>query len=341
MYNYYHPDLAVFPEAEFLGRQLWERSGLGPDDIDVAMLYENFSPIVFYQLEAFGFCGAGEAKDFIADGNIDLDGALPVNTNGGLLGEAYIHGMNNIIEGVRQVRGTAANQVDGRRARAGRGGTERPRARPRVTPGSGFNGPVERARRSVRRTDGARRDQPAGDGPTWTVGTRRGSCHRASSSPAGWPRTEPAAAVRTDIPQHVFDTARQNVHSKLQIIASVDDGGSSTAHCSQIGRSSSMSGSFVRRALSTSVTQSPPSDVSAMRVSSAGQRVVVDAAGEVGDRVDQPEHRVDGGRGFVVASGRAAARRPRRSRSPRRRAACAAAGAGRRRAGGRSPASTP
>jgi acetyl-CoA acetyltransferase len=111
MYNYYHPDLAVFPEAEFLARQLWDRSGLGPDDIDVAMLYENFSPIVFYQLEAFGFCKRGEAKDFIADGNIDLDGALPVNTNGGLLGEAYIHGLNNIAEGVRQVRGSAVNQV--------------------------------------------------------------------------------------------------------------------------------------------------------------------------------------------------------------------------------------
>jgi acetyl-CoA acetyltransferase len=111
MYNYYHPDLAVFPEAEFLGRQLWERSGLVPDHMSVAMLYENFSPIVFYQLEAFGFCKRGEAKDFIADGNIDLDGTLPVNTNGGLLGEAYIHGLNNISEGVRQVRGTAANQI--------------------------------------------------------------------------------------------------------------------------------------------------------------------------------------------------------------------------------------
>ena len=111
MYNYYHPDLAVFPEAEFLARQLWDRSGLGPGDISVAMLYENFSPIVFYQLEAFGFCKRGEAKDFIADGNIDLDGALPVNTNGGLLGEAYIHGLNNIAEGVRQVRGSAVNQV--------------------------------------------------------------------------------------------------------------------------------------------------------------------------------------------------------------------------------------
>ena len=132
MYNYYHPDLAVFPEAEFLARQLWERSGLGPDDIDVAMLYENFSPIVFYQLEAFGFCKRGEAKDFIADGNIDLDGALPVNTNGGLLGEAYIHGLNNIVEGVRQVRGTRGEPGRGRRPRAGRGGPERPRARARA-----------------------------------------------------------------------------------------------------------------------------------------------------------------------------------------------------------------
>lgn len=113
MYNYYHDDLASFPEAELLARQLWQRSGLGPGDIDVAMLYEHFSPVVFYMLEAFRFCKRGEAKDFVADGNIDLDGTLPVNTNGGLLGEAYIHGLNNILEGVRQVRGTSPNQVPG------------------------------------------------------------------------------------------------------------------------------------------------------------------------------------------------------------------------------------
>ena len=57
--------------------------------------------------------GPARPRDFIADGNIEVGGKLPVNTNGGLLGEAYIHGMNNILEGVRQVRGTAANQVDG------------------------------------------------------------------------------------------------------------------------------------------------------------------------------------------------------------------------------------
>jgi acetyl-CoA acetyltransferase len=111
MYNYHHPDLARFPEAEACARQLWARSGLGPSDIDVALLYENFSPVVFLLLEAHGFCGPGEAKDFIADGQIDIDGALPVNTHGGLLGEAYIHGVNSIQEGVRQVRGTAVNQV--------------------------------------------------------------------------------------------------------------------------------------------------------------------------------------------------------------------------------------
>jgi acetyl-CoA acetyltransferase len=113
MFDYYVGDRATFPEAAWMGRQLYETTGLTPDDIDVAMIYENFTPTVFLQLEAFGFCGPGEATDFIAGGNIELGGKIPVNTNGGLLGEAYIHGMNNILEGVRQVRGTAANQVDG------------------------------------------------------------------------------------------------------------------------------------------------------------------------------------------------------------------------------------
>ena len=86
MFNYYGADTARFAEAEYTARQLWETTGLRPDDIDVAMIYENFSPVVFYQLEAYGFCGPGEAKDFIADGNIELGGKVPVNTNGGLLG---------------------------------------------------------------------------------------------------------------------------------------------------------------------------------------------------------------------------------------------------------------
>lgn len=115
MFNYYHDDLSRFPEAEFLGCQLYAAAGMTPADIDTAMLYENFSPIVFLQLEALGFCGPGEARDFIAAGNIGLGGRLPVNPHGGLLGEAYIHGLNNILEGVRQIRGTAANQIAGAR----------------------------------------------------------------------------------------------------------------------------------------------------------------------------------------------------------------------------------
>jgi acetyl-CoA acetyltransferase len=67
--------------------------------------------LVLPQLEAFGFCAEGEAKDFMKDGNIEMGGRLPINTNGGQLGEAYIHGMNGIAEAVRQVRGTSVNQV--------------------------------------------------------------------------------------------------------------------------------------------------------------------------------------------------------------------------------------
>jgi len=66
---------------------------------------------VLYQLEELGFCAKGEAKDFVADGRIELGGALPINTHGGQLGEAYLHGLNGIAEGVRLVRGSSVNQV--------------------------------------------------------------------------------------------------------------------------------------------------------------------------------------------------------------------------------------
>jgi acetyl-CoA acetyltransferase len=109
--NYYHGDLTVMPEARGVARRLYGRSGLTPKDMQLAMIYDAFTPQVLKQLEAFGFCGRGEAKDFIKGGNIEVGGSLPVNTNGGLIGEAYIHGMNNITEAVRQLRGTATNQV--------------------------------------------------------------------------------------------------------------------------------------------------------------------------------------------------------------------------------------
>jgi acetyl-CoA acetyltransferase len=111
MTSYYRDDLGGLPEMGVVARQLWATTGLGPDDIDVAILYDHFTPFVLCQLEEFGFCGRGEAKDFLRDGNIELGGKLPVNTHGGQLGEAYIHGMNGIAEAVRQVRGTSVNQV--------------------------------------------------------------------------------------------------------------------------------------------------------------------------------------------------------------------------------------
>jgi acetyl-CoA acetyltransferase len=112
MTSYYRGDIGI-PEIGVVGRELWRQSGLGPDDIATAVLYDHFTPYVLMQLEELGFCGRGEAKDFIADGAIELGGRLPLNTHGGQLGEAYIHGMNGIAEAVRQVRGTSVNQVDG------------------------------------------------------------------------------------------------------------------------------------------------------------------------------------------------------------------------------------
>jgi acetyl-CoA acetyltransferase len=90
---------------------LWAGSGLTPADIQTAILYDHFTPYVLMQLEEFGFCGRGEAKDFVRDGAIEMGGRLPINTHGGQLGEAYIHGMNGIAEGVRQIRGTSVNPV--------------------------------------------------------------------------------------------------------------------------------------------------------------------------------------------------------------------------------------
>jgi acetyl-CoA acetyltransferase len=111
MTSYYRDDMAGLPEMGLVARQLWATSGLTPSDIQTAVIYDHFTPFVLCQLEEFGFCGPGEAKDFIKDEGIELGGRLPINTNGGQLGEAYIHGMNGIAEGVRQVRGESVNQV--------------------------------------------------------------------------------------------------------------------------------------------------------------------------------------------------------------------------------------
>jgi acetyl-CoA acetyltransferase len=111
MRSYFRDSLVGLPEMATCARQLWETSGLGPDDIQSAVLYDHFTPFVLPQLEEFGFCKRGEAKDFLRDGQIMMGGRLPVNTHGGQLGEAYLHGMNGIAEAVRQLRGTSVNQL--------------------------------------------------------------------------------------------------------------------------------------------------------------------------------------------------------------------------------------
>jgi 17-hydroxy-3-oxo-4-pregnene-20-carboxyl-CoA lyase len=113
MTSYYRDDLTGLPELGLVARQLWHQAGIGPADIRTAILYDHFTPYVLMQLEELGFCARGEARDFIADGAIELGGRLPLNPHGGQLGEAYIHGMNGIAEAVRQIRGTAVNQVPG------------------------------------------------------------------------------------------------------------------------------------------------------------------------------------------------------------------------------------
>lgn len=115
MTSYYRDPVSGLPEMGVVGRELWRQSGLGPGDMDTAILYDHFTPYVLMQLEELGFCARGEAPDFIRDGAIELGGRLPLNTHGGQLGEAYIHGMNGIAEGVRQLRGTSVNQVAGAR----------------------------------------------------------------------------------------------------------------------------------------------------------------------------------------------------------------------------------
>ena len=94
--------------------RLYEMAGIGPDAVDVALLYDHFSPMVIMQLEDYGFAPIGEGGPFVGDGNIRWpNGSLPVNTHGGNLSEAYIIGMTHVMEAVEQLRGTAVNQVDG------------------------------------------------------------------------------------------------------------------------------------------------------------------------------------------------------------------------------------
>jgi acetyl-CoA acetyltransferase len=97
-----------------IGRQLFARAGLTPDDVDAAMIFDHFTMAVPLSLEQYGFCNLGEGGPMIESGATRWpEGTLPVNTHGGSNGEAFIHGVNHVPEAVRQLRGTSTSQVDG------------------------------------------------------------------------------------------------------------------------------------------------------------------------------------------------------------------------------------
>ena len=96
------------------GDQCFDMAGLKREDVDVAELYDCFTPTVVFELEGYRFCERGEAADFVKDGNIERDGKLPLNTSGGLLSDVYITGWTHITEAVQQLRGEAGpRQIDG------------------------------------------------------------------------------------------------------------------------------------------------------------------------------------------------------------------------------------
>jgi acetyl-CoA acetyltransferase len=105
---------ANFPTAHYrvVARSLWERAGVTAADVDVAQFYENFSGPVLMAIAEMGFCAPEALNEFVADGRVQgPHGHLPINTSGGNLAEAYIHGMGNVVEAVRQVRGESTCQV--------------------------------------------------------------------------------------------------------------------------------------------------------------------------------------------------------------------------------------
>jgi len=110
MTNFFVEDPLQGP-AWACARKLWSDADIGPRDVDVAQLYDAFSPLILLSLEGYGFCPRGEAGPFTDKGGLEIGGRLPTNTSGGGMSEAYLHGFNLITEAVRQVRGTSTNQV--------------------------------------------------------------------------------------------------------------------------------------------------------------------------------------------------------------------------------------
>jgi len=113
MTNYFCDDPLEGPSYA-CARLLWSQSDFKPADVPVAQLYDAFSPLIPLSLEGYGFCRRGEGAAFTDNGALEWpDGRLPTNTAGGGMSEAYVHGFNLVLEGVRQMRGTSTSQVAG------------------------------------------------------------------------------------------------------------------------------------------------------------------------------------------------------------------------------------
>jgi acetyl-CoA acetyltransferase len=105
------PDYAT-SNFKTVAPRLFGMAGIAPKDVNVAQIYENFTGGVLMSLVEHGFCTADEAEEFCSNGNLEWpNGRLPLNTSGGNLAEAYMHGLELVLEGVRQLRGTSTCQV--------------------------------------------------------------------------------------------------------------------------------------------------------------------------------------------------------------------------------------
>jgi len=103
---------SVHSESTVIAKHVFRDAGITHQDIDVLFIYDHFTPLVLMAIEDYGFCKRGEGKDFVSNGRLRWpDGDLPMNTSGGNLSEGYMHGMQNTIEAVRQLRGVARCQV--------------------------------------------------------------------------------------------------------------------------------------------------------------------------------------------------------------------------------------
>jgi acetyl-CoA acetyltransferase len=97
--------------AKLSAETAFRMAGLAPKDMDVAQIYDCYTIAVLMTLEDYGFCRKGEGGRFVQDAGIALGGKLPINTSGGLLSETGMPGMQMVLEGARQMRGTSVNQV--------------------------------------------------------------------------------------------------------------------------------------------------------------------------------------------------------------------------------------